>query len=68
MKTEWAIYRRRRAKIYADIADDHAERARGIQSELIGPRPAASTLRSADRGYADFLEFHTSSTTSLDQC
>ena len=41
-KTEWAIYHRRRAKIYADIADDHAERARGIQSELIGtgPQPA----------------------------
>jgi hypothetical protein len=42
MKTEWAIYDRGPAKIYADIADYHVELARGIQSELIGtgPQPA----------------------------
>jgi hypothetical protein len=56
MKTEWAIYHRRRAKIYADIADYPYRASERDPVRAYRHRPVASTLRSADRGCADFRE------------
>ncbi len=60
MKTEWAIYHRRLAKIYADIADYPCRASAQDPVRAYRHRPVASTLRSADRGYADLREFHPS--------